>query len=297
MVKNMSEIKKIKTAVFPAAGMGTRIFPQTMACPKEFLPLVDRPLIQRAVEEAKEAGITKFVFVVNAEKEDLLRRHFEENQDVIDLLLARGKTKEAAKAQAAKLPKDAIRIVYQEKPLGLGHAVWCAKDEVGNEPFAVLLPDDIVLNTEHGCMRQMVDAYSKVGGNIVATCKIDPKDSSKYGILDIESRNGNLSRLRGLVEKPSPDKAPSDMSIYGQYILQPEIFAFLEKKEIGAGGEIQLTDAMAKLIVTQPFHGLAFAGERHDCGSIEGLIIANIAFSRQDAALWDRIAPHLRALL
>jgi UTP--glucose-1-phosphate uridylyltransferase len=285
------DIKPIRTAVFPVAGLGTRFLPATKAIPKEMLTLLDRPLIHHAVEEARAAGIEKFVFVIGNGK-DALVRHFDEAQPLLDALEKKGKTALAEKVRASSLPGGSLHTTLQEEALGLGHAVWCAKDIVGNEPFAVLLPDDVVQH-ETGCMAQMVAQYNATGGNMVAVEEVAAEDTNKYGILKIGGETGPLVEIKGLVEKPAPEEAPSRLAIIGRYILQPEIFDILERRETGAGGEIQLTDAMAKLLGVQPFHGFRFAGTRFDCGSKQGFIEANIAYALQD----PDIGPNIRKFL
>lgn len=273
-------IRPVRKAVFPVAGLGTRFLPATKVLPKEMLPLNDRPLIQHAMEEAREAGIEEFVFITGRHKE-LLEEHFDYNPELAETLESRGKTDLLEKMRTAEIPAGRLFLTRQPKALGLGHAVWCARKLVGEEPFAVILPDDVILGAR-GCLAQMVDAYNEQGGNLVAVMDVPREDTAKYGVLDIDKDNGKTISVKGLVEKPAPDKAPSTLSIIGRYILQPEIFDYLEVFEKGAGGEIQLTDAMAKLIGKQPFHGLRFDGTRYDCGSRLGFLEANIAFALQD---------------
>lgn len=271
--------KPVRKAVFPVAGLGTRLLPATKVMPKEMLTIVDRPLIQMAIDEAIEAGIEEFIFVISAGKE-MLTQHFQTPQALMDMLRARDKTEQIEKIQASSLADAAIKTVTQDQALGLGHAVWCAKDLVGNEPFAVILPDDTV-RASKGCLAQMMEAYNQYGGNIVATCAVEMKEASRYGILDVVSRRGRAISINGLIEKPSPKDAPSNMAVFGRYILQPEIFAYLERHETGAGGEIQLTDAMAHLLKDQPFYGYEFSGERLDCGNEIGFLKAQISFGLQ----------------
>ncbi|MFA7276237.1 MAG: UTP--glucose-1-phosphate uridylyltransferase [Pseudobdellovibrionaceae bacterium] len=287
----MTHITPVRKAIFPVAGHGTRLLPATKVLPKEMLTIVDRPLIQMAIEEAREASIEEFIFVISHGKEMLIE-HFGAAPALTSVLEKRGKTELIEKIGTTILPEGSLQTAIQEQALGLGHAVWCARHLVGNEPFAVILPDDTVLGKE-GCMAQMMRSYNDVGGNIIATCEIAPEDSTRYGILDIAPRKGNVLPVRGLVEKPKPEDAPSNMAIFGRYILQPEIFAILEKKETGAGGEIQLTDAMAKLIAEQKFHGLVFEGERLDCGSEVGFVKAQIAFALKKATLAPEIADYM----
>ena len=272
--------KPIRKAVFPVAGLGTRFLPATKVMPKEMLPLVDRPLIQHAFEEARDAGIEEFIFVTGRQKE-MLEEHFDFQPELEKTLEARGKTAELEKVRSSEMGESQLFCTRQARPLGLGHAIWCARKLVGNEPFAIMLPDDVVL-TDTPCLKQMVEAYNETGGNLAAVMDVPREQTSKYGILDIEKDDGKLVSIKGLVEKPKPEDAPSTLSIIGRYILQPEVFDYLSKFETGAGGEIQLTDAMAKLIGKQPFHGFRYEGQRYDCGSRIGFIEANIAFAMQD---------------
>ncbi|MEX2451576.1 MAG: UTP--glucose-1-phosphate uridylyltransferase GalU [Rhodospirillales bacterium] len=270
-------VKPVRKAVFPVAGLGTRFLPATKAIPKEMLPVVDKPLIQYAVEEAMDAGIEEFVFVTGRGK-TAIEDHFDHSFELEETLRERGKT-EALESILSWLPKPG-RISYtrQQKPLGLGHAVWCARAFINDEAFAVLLADDLILAAP-GCLRQMMDVYREVGGNVVAAEDVPRDQTNRYGILDVVEDDGRLARAQGLVEKPAPAEAPSTLSIIGRYILQPEVFDFLDKQERGAGNEIQLTDAMAKTIGDIPFHGLRFQGERFDCGNREGFVKANVAFA------------------
>lgn len=269
--------QRIRKAVFPVAGLGTRFLPATKAMPKEMLTLVDRPLIQHAVDEARAAGIEQFIFVTSRGK-GALEDHFDSNNDLKRTLEARDKQKELAILQSTEIPSGELLFTRQRDPLGLGHAVWCARHLVGREPFAVLLADDVV-HAQTPCLKQMIDAYNETGGNMVAVVDVPREHTSRYGILDVESDDGRLAKIKGLVEKPAPELAPSTLSIIGRYILQPEVFDELEARRIGAGGEIQLTDSMARLIGRQPFHGLRYEGTRYDCGDKIGFIEANVAFS------------------
>lgn len=288
-MKNLS--KPVKKAVFPVAGLGTRLLPATKVMPKEMLTIVDRPLIQLAVEEAREAGIEEFIFVISDGKEALLQ-HFQDAPALMDTLQSRNKVEQIAKIRQVDLPASALKSVKQDKPLGLGHAVWCAKELVGDEPFAVILADDTVLG-DKSCLAQMMDAYNKMGGNVIASCEVPMEDTSKYGVFKVASREDNILKVSGLVEKPAPEIAPSNMTIFGRYILQPEIFAYLDKHETGAGGEIQLTDAMAKLINDQPFYGYIFEGERIDCGAELGFVKAQIAFALKKPHLAPEITAYM----
>ena len=276
------QLKKLRKAVFPVAGLGTRFLPATKAMPKEMLTVVDRPLIQYAVEEALEAGIEQLIFVTGRGK-GALDDHFDVAYELEATMRGRGKPLDPL--DSTRLPAGALASVRQQEPLGLGHAVWCARHLVGDEPFAVLLPDDLMVGRP-GCLAQMVAAYEKVGGNIVCVEDVPRERTASYGILTPGRQEGNLTEAKGLVEKPRPEEAPSTLGIVGRYILQPEVMAILDSKETGAGGEIQLTDAMAKLIGTQPFHGCTVDAERHDCGDKLGFVRANIALAlrREDVA-------------
>ena len=284
--------KPIRKAVFPVAGLGTRVLPATKTVPKEMLTVVDRPVLQHAVEEAREAGIEHFIFVTGRNKA-VIEDHFDMAYELEDTLRRRGKEKELAEL-LSDLPKaGATSFTRQQAPLGLGHAVWCARDIVGNEPFAVVLPDMITLPGENGkrCLAQCVDAYNEHGGNIIAA-ETAPKDQlHQYGVLAAGKDFGATFEITGMVEKPPKGTAPSNQIISGRYILEPSIFKILEKVEKGAGGEIQLTDGMIKLATKRPFHGVKFDGKTYDTGSKLGFLAANVAFalSRPD------IAPGFRA--
>jgi len=285
----------VKVAVFPVAGLGTRSLPATKAVPKEMLCVVDKPVLQYAVEEAKAAGIEEFVFVSSRGK-TALEDHFDENAELYATLEARKKPDQLKAARDAELPPGQFSFVRQAQPLGLGHAVWCARHLVGNRPFAVLLPDEI-FKCKTPLLAQMTKAYAGRGGNMIAVREVPKALTSRYGILAIGQDDGTVAEVTGLVEKPKPEEAPSDLSIVGRYILQPEVFGHLDRQERGAGGEIQLTDAMARLIGTQPFHGVRFEGDRFDCGDKVGFIAANLAYGldRPDLAdaLRRAIAPYL----
>jgi UTP--glucose-1-phosphate uridylyltransferase len=282
-------MQKVRKAVFPVAGLGTRFLPATKAMPKEMLTVVDRPLIQYAVEEALEAGIEQMIFVTGRGK-TALEDHFDIAYELEAVMRDRGKSLDIL--DSTRMPAGGIASVRQQEPLGLGHAVWCAREIVGDEPFAVLLPDDLMVGTP-GCLAQMVAAYDKVGGNIVCTEEVPHERTASYGIVTPGARDGRLTEVKGLVEKPKPEEAPSNLGIVGRYILQPEVMRILESKETGAGGEIQLTDAMAKLIGTQPFHGLTVDAERHDCGDKVGFVKANVALALKR----DDVGPAIRAYL
>ncbi len=282
-------MKPVRKAVFPVAGLGTRFLPATKAIPKEMLTVLDRPLIQYAVEEAREAGIEQMIFVTGRGK-GALEDHFDISYELEATMNARGKSLDAL--AGTRFPPGAIVSVRQQEPLGLGHAIWCARDIVGDEPFAVLLPDELMLG-KPGCLAQLVEAYGKVGGNVVAVLEVPESETHRYGIVVPGARDGPLVAIEGLVEKPPQGSAPSNLMLPGRYILQPEVMRALDAHEKGAGGEIQLTDAMARLIGSQPFHGLAFEGERHDCGDKTGFVIANLALGLADEA----VAPAIRAFL
>jgi len=285
----------IRKAVFPVAGLGTRFLPATKAMPKEMLTLVDKPLIQHAVDEARAAGIEQFIFVTSRGK-GALEDHFDGNGDLKRTLEARNKLRELELLKTTDIDSGQLLFTRQREPLGLGHAVWCARHLVGNEPFAVLLADDVVL-ADKGCLQQMIEAYNEVGGNVVAVVDVPREQTNRYGILDVEKDDGRLVKVRGLVEKPAPEKAPSTLSIIGRYILQPEIFAELEAKKAGAGGEIQLTDSMARLIGKQPFHGLRYKGTRYDCGDKVGFIEANVAFALAHPEMSGRVREAIRKII
>lgn len=269
----------IRKAVFPVGGLGTRFLPATKAMPKEMLPVVDKPLIEYAVEEAKAAGIEEFIFVTGRGK-SAIEDHFDHSWELETSLQQRGKTDLLEASRASLLRPGQVAYTRQQDPLGLGHAVWCARHIVGGEPFAVLLADDLVM-AEEPCLAQMVEVYNETGGNIVAVMNVPETQTDRYGILDVVSEEGRLAKARGLVEKPKPAEAPSTLSIIGRYILQPEVMQELGRQQAGAGGEIQLTDAMSRTIDRVPFHGLRFAGTRFDCGSKEGFLEAQIAFALQ----------------
>ncbi len=277
-------IKPVRKAVFPVAGLGTRFLPATKAMPKEMLTIVDKPLIQYAVEEALDAGIEQIIFVTGRGK-GALEDHFDVSYELEATMKARGKPMHLIEGIRQR-PGSPV-YVRQQEPLGLGHAVWCAREIVGDEPFAVLLPDELMVG---GFMRQMVEAYEKVGGNVIGALEVPDSETDKYGIISPGRQDGRLTEVVALVEKPK-GKAPSNLMIPGRYILQPEVMQILDAQEPGAGGEIQLTDAMAKLIGWQAFHGFTFDGARYDCGDKAGYIQANLAL----ALARDDIGPGIRA--
>ena len=283
--------KRIRKAVFPVGGLGTRFLPATKAIPKEMLPVVDRPLIQYAVDEALEAGVEQMIFVTGRGK-SAIEDHFDIAYELEATLRAKGKPLDLI--GGTRLEAGEVVYVRQQEPLGLGHAVWCARDIVGDEPFAVLLADDLMRGLP-GCLRQMVDAYARTGGNMVAAEEVPDDQTHRYGIITPGARDAALTEVTGLVEKPAPGTAPSNLSVIGRYILQPEIFARLGHKTTGAGGEIQLTDAMAGLIGEQPFHGLTFDGTRYDCGDKAGFVTANIALALERPDIAPAVRDFLRA--
>ena len=290
-----SSWKRVRKAVFPVAGLGTRFLPATKVMPKEMLPLVDRPLIQHAFEEAREAGIEEFIFVTGRHK-TLLEEHFDYQPELEQTLESRGKTAMLEKVRDSEMPEGKLFLTRQAKPLGLGHAIWCAKSLIGDEPFAILLPDVLIQNSEGtGCLKQMVDIYDETGGNIIAVEDVPKEETYKYGIVDVESEDGNSLPVRGLVEKPAIEEAPSTLSVIGRYILQPEVFDHLSAFETGAGGEIQLTDAMAKLIGKQPFFASRFDGKSYDSGSRLGFIAANIAYALKDKEIGASVEEILKS--
>jgi UTP--glucose-1-phosphate uridylyltransferase len=275
---------RVRKAVFPVAGLGTRLLPATKSIPKEMITIVDRPLIQYAVDEAREAGIEQLIFVTGRGKTALVD-YFDHAFELEAVMREKGKSLDPLAPSNARFGE--LAAVRQQEPLGLGHAVWCARDIVGDEPFAVLLPDDLMVP---GALKAMVEAWEKVGGNLVATEEVPPEKTNAYGIITPGRTNGNLTEVRGLVEKPDPADAPSRLGVIGRYILQPEVMRVLDSGDRGAGGEIQLTDAMAKLIGKQPFHALKVDAVRHDCGDKTGFVIANLAMALER----DDVAPQLR---
>ncbi len=271
-------LKPIKKAVFPVAGLGTRFLPATKAIPKELLPVVDRPLIQYAVDEAREAGIEQMIFVTGRGKSAIVE-HFDVAYELERTMSERGKDMTALDPTRAT-PGDII-TVRQQVPMGLGHAIWCARAIVGDEPFAIFLPDELMIGHKNGagCMKQMVDAYTQVGGNLISVLEVPMEEVSSYGVIAPGEAKGLLTEVTGLVEKPPVAEAPSNKIVSGRYILQPEVMRTLETQEKGAGGEIQLTDAMAKMIGDQPFHAVTFDGNRYDCGSKLGFVEATLALA------------------
>ncbi|MEG3165070.1 UTP--glucose-1-phosphate uridylyltransferase GalU [Sphingomonas sp. PB2P19] len=282
-------IKPLRKAVFPVAGLGTRFLPATKAMPKEMLTVVDKPLIQYAVEEALEAGIEQIIFVTGRNKGSL-EDHFDISYELEDTMRARGKSLDPI--HGIRMKPGSPVYIRQQEPLGLGHAVWCAREIVGDEPFAVLLPDELMVG-QPGFMKQMVEAYNQVGGNVIGALEVSDSETDKYGIISPGAIDGRLTEVTALVEKPKRGTAPSNLMIPGRYILQPEVMRILENQEKGAGGEIQLTDAMAQLIGRQPFHGFTFDGQRYDCGDKAGYIQANLAIALER----DDIGSVVRAFM
>ena len=268
--------KRIRKAVFPVAGLGTRFLPATKAIPKEMLPIVDRPLIQYAVDEAREAGIEQMIFVTGRGK-SAIEDHFDIAFELEKTMAERGK--DLSVLGPTRLGPGNCAYVRQQEPLGLGHAIWCARDIIGDEPFAIFLPDEL-MHGSPGCMAQMVAAYEEVGGNLISVLEVPREEVSSYGVIAPGAQvSAALTEVTGLVEKPAVEAAPSNKILSGRYILQPEVMRTLEAQEKGAGGEIQLTDAMAKMIGTQPFHAVTFAGRRFDCGSKTGFVEATLALA------------------
>ena len=284
-------VKPVRKAVFPVGGLGTRFLPATKVVPKEMLPVVDKPIIQYAVEEAQASGIEQFIFVTGRGK-SIIEDHFDHAFELGRMLSQSGKTEEL-EAVSRWLPNPGcLAYTRQQEPLGLGHAVWCARAIVGDEPFAVVLADDLVLSPVP-CLKQLLDVQAEKGGNVVAVMDVPRDQTNRYGILEVAGDDGRLAEVKGLVEKPKPEEAPSTLSIIGRYVLQPEVFEWLDAQERGAGGEIQLTDALARMIGKAPFHGLRFEGERFDCGTKAGYLEANVAFALER----DDLGADLRRFL
>jgi UTP--glucose-1-phosphate uridylyltransferase len=280
----------VRTAVFPVGGLGTRFLPATKAMPKEMLPVVDRPLIQYAVDEAVAAGIEQFIFVTGRGK-NAIEDHFDRHYELESTLADRDKDDVLAQLDGTRFAAGTIAYVRQREPLGLGHAVWCARHLIHDEPFAVLLPDELLWNPARPCLKAMVDAHATVGGNIIGVMEVPREHTHRYGIVSPGATAGALTEVRGLVEKPKPADAPSTMAAIGRYILEPGVMTVLEQRKRGAGGEIQLTDAMAELVGGAPFHALTFEGTRYDCGDKAGYVTANIALALERAD----IGPEVRA--
>ncbi|EHH68530.1 UTP--glucose-1-phosphate uridylyltransferase GalU [Gluconobacter morbifer] len=285
-------IKPLKKAVLPVAGLGTRFLPATKAMPKEMLPVVDKPLIQYAIDEAREAGIEEFCLVTGRGKDSLID-YFDINYELEATLRERGKKSALEALEPSSVKAGSLVAVRQQEPLGLGHAIWCARSFIGDDPFAILLPDDIV-KSKKGCIGQLVEAYNQTGGNVVAVTEVPPEQTNRYGILDVGKDDGRLVEVKGLVEKPEPEDAPSNLSIIGRYVLTADVMQYLAKLERGAGNEVQLTDAMAKTIGSVPFHGLRYEGTRYDCGNKAGFLEAQLAFSIDREDLGDAVKAFLQ---
>ena len=288
-------MRKVRKAVFPVAGLGTRFLPATKAVPKEMLTVVDRPVIQYVVDEAREAGIEHFIFVTGRNKA-VIEDHFDLQFELYNTLVQRGKTEQLERLHAMQPAAGQTSFTRQQEPLGLGHAVWCARDLVGNEPFALLLPD-MIMQSKTSCLKGMVDLYDETGGTIVAVQECDPEEAHKYGIVAKGDEVGNGFEITGMVEKPAKGTAPSNLYINGRYILQPEIFSILENQERGAGGEIQLTDGMIRLGREQPLYGYHYRGDTFDCGSPEGFVEANVAFALQREDLREVVISTVEKVL
>ncbi|MFL2770505.1 MAG: UTP--glucose-1-phosphate uridylyltransferase [Rhodospirillaceae bacterium] len=286
---------RVRKAVFPVAGLGTRFLPATKVIAKEMLPVVDKPLIQYAVEEAAAAGIEYFIFVTGRGK-SVLVDHFDHAPELESLLKSRGKDADLEALLASMPEPGRVFAVRQQAPLGLGHAVWSARANLGDEPFAVLLPDELLMS-DPPCLQQLIDVHETVGGNIVAVSEVPLAHTNRYGILDVESDDGQVAKARGMVEKPEPALAPSRLANIGRYILDPSVFKHLDKQISGAGGEIQLTDAIDATTHTVPLHGVRFKGERFDCGDKVGFLTANVAFALKRPDMADRVRDAIGDLL
>ena len=292
--KQVSSTPKIRKAVLPVAGLGTRFLPATKAMPKEMLTIVDRPIIQHVVDEARAAGIEHFIFVTGRNK-TVIEDHFDKQVELETTLHERGKIEQLDMLNDLLPKAGQTSYTRQQSPKGLGHAVWCARDLVGNEPFALLLPDVLVQGPEKGCMAQMMDVYEKNGGNILAVEEVTPDQTSQYGVVSIADKQE--LKIDGMVEKPAPETAPSNLIIMGRYILQPEIFDILATQTKGAGGEIQLTDAMNTLMQAQDFYACAYEGRSFDCGSKIGFLAANVAFALSRDDIGHDFANAIRQLI
>jgi UTP--glucose-1-phosphate uridylyltransferase len=287
--------RPVRKAVFPVAGLGTRLLPATKSIPKEMLTIVDRPVIEMVTEEAREAGIEQFIFVTSRNK-SALEDHFDKNTEIEGYLDAKGKKEELNALRSALPQAGNMSFTRQQEPLGLGHAVWCARHLVGNEPFAVLLPD-MVMQARPGCLKQLMDVYAGNGGNVIAVEEVDREEVHKYGVVGFDRVAGEAMALNRMVEKPRVSEAPSNFIISGRYLLQPEIFNLLEQQKRGSGGEIQLTDAMIDLLRTQPFWGCKFRGQTFDCGDKLGFVLANVAYGLSRDSLRPAMRKKLLELL
>jgi UTP--glucose-1-phosphate uridylyltransferase len=288
--------RRIRKAVFPVAGLGTRFLPATKAMPKEMLTVVDRPVIQLAVDEAREAGIEHFIFVTGRNK-SVIEDHFDKQYELEATLRSRGKSAELDMLEQDLPGAGQTSFTRQQEPLGLGHAVWCARTLVGDEPFALLLPD-MVMHAKPGCLRQMMDVYeARGGGNVIAVEEVPWEQVHRYGVVGAKDWKDNAFTIDGMVEKPKREAAPSNLIISGRYILQPEVFAEIERQEPGAGGEIQITDAMIRLMGRQPFSGVKYEGTTYDCGDKIGFLSANVAFALERADLGEGFKAALKKII
>ena len=288
--------RKVTKAIFPVAGMGTRFLPATKSVPKEIMTLVDRPLIQYAIDEARAAGIKEFIFVTSRGK-GALEDYFDHAPQLEQELRKKGKDELLEVLKSTNMDSGAIAYLRQHKPLGLGHAVWCARRLIADEPFAVILPDDVIA-AEKPCLQQMVEAYEETGGNMVAAMEVPPEKASSYGVLDVQEDLGSMVSVKGMVEKPSAEDAPSNLAVIGRYILSPTVLNNLNKMKSGAGGEIQLTDAIAAEIGTENgVYGYRFRGQRYDCGSKAGFLQATVAFGLAREDLRVDLAQFLREMV
>jgi UTP--glucose-1-phosphate uridylyltransferase len=288
---------RVRKAVFPVAGLGTRFLPATKAMPKEMLTVVDRPLIQHVVDEAREAGIEHFIFVTGRNK-GVIEDHFDRQYELEQVLAQRGKTAELEALNSDLPGPGTTSFTRQQEPLGLGHAVWCARELVGDEPFALLLPDVLVQSERKGCLAQMLDAYTAHGGNIIAVEPVPEDQAKNYGVVSLAGKgDGRVLPIDGMVEKPRPGTAPSNLTILGRYILQPEIFEILSAQEKGAGGEIQITDAMLALLKRQPFYAVKYEGRTFDCGSKVGFLTANVAYALARPDLAEAFKAEIKKLV
>ncbi|WP_281972870.1 UTP--glucose-1-phosphate uridylyltransferase GalU [Ruegeria faecimaris] len=289
-------VRKVTKAIFPVAGLGTRFLPATKSVPKEIMTLVDRPLVQYAIDEARAAGITEFIFVTSRGK-SALEDYFDHNLVLEQELKAKGKDDLLEALNATNMESGAIAYIRQHKALGLGHAVWCARRLIGDEPFAVMLPDDVIA-ADKPCLQQMVEAYEETGGNMVATMEVPNEKTSSYGVLNVGENVGSVVRARGMVEKPKPEEAPSNLAVIGRYILGPSVLYNLNQKKTGSGGEIQLTDAIAEDICNGvPVFGYKFDGQRFDCGSKAGFLQATVAFALARSDLRDDLSQYLNEIV
>ena len=290
------KVKKVTKAVFPVAGQGTRFLPATKSIPKEIMTLVDRPLIQYAIDEARAAGIKEFIFVTSRGK-SALEDYFDHSPELENTLKRQGKTELLEVLRDTNMDSGAIAYVRQNRPMGLGHAVWCARRLIGNEPFAVLLPDDVIA-ADKPCLQQMIEAYEQTGGNLVAAMEVPPEKASSYGVLDIGEDMGSIVKAKGMVEKPKREEAPSNLAVIGRYILTPKVLTNLNRMKQGAGGEIQLTDAIAEEIKgSGNVYGFRFRGQRYDCGSKAGFLQATVAFGLERPDLRDEFGAYLNDMI